>query len=228
MQCKERPSSERGVTAGEAPSRSLDRRRFPVSAPAPPAPRRHCWDPDGLRGESANPWGLFMTALLIRSTPMSTIIKFLGLLKPSHSRDKLTTLFSSSSYLAEDKEAEGGKSIFYYLFTRLKGRVACFKKKDYGGFTVHCEKYYFTTEISNSTRELTYRVFKLRLLFYLNSTGLSGTYFTILGNQAPERRESKTVLGFYLKGEWQRHCPAVESGQKIAGHPPADKGASQD
>lgn len=38
------------------------------------------------------------------------------------------------------------------------------KNKDYGGFTVHCENYYFTTEISNPTRELTYRVFKLRPL----------------------------------------------------------------
>lgn len=66
-----------------------------------------------------------MTALLIKSIPMSITIKFPGLLQPAHSRDTLTTLSSSSSYLAEDKEAEGGKSIVYHLFTRLKGRVAC-------------------------------------------------------------------------------------------------------
>lgn len=43
-------------------------------------PRRHCWDPDGLRGESAEPWGLLVTALLIKSIPMSIIIRFARLL----------------------------------------------------------------------------------------------------------------------------------------------------
>lgn len=64
-------------------------------------------------------------------------IRFLRVRKPSHSGDKLTTFsLSSPSFSAKDKEAEGGRSIFYYLFTQLKGRAACLKKDD-GGFPVN-------------------------------------------------------------------------------------------
>lgn len=39
----------------------------------------------------------------------------------------------------------------------------------------------------------------VQLLLYLSSAVLSGTYLTILGNQAPERGESKTALILHLR-----------------------------
>ena len=86
------------------------------------------------------------TALPVPSVPGAPY-QILRLHKPSHSGDKLTTFpLSSPSLPAKDKEAEGGRSVFHYLFTPLKGRAACLKKDD-GGFPV-TEKYCLTTEIS--------------------------------------------------------------------------------
>lgn len=110
------------------------------SALSPPAPRpRSPASLPGLHrlcGEPADPWGLFTTALPVPSVPeaLHQISQASQALSLWGQANYLS--FSSPSFPDKDKEAEGGRSIFYCLFTQLKGRAACLKKDD-GGFPVN-------------------------------------------------------------------------------------------
>lgn len=161
------------------------------------------------------------------------VSSFSGLLKPSHSGDKLIATHPLCFFLIclKNKDIEWRKSLFYYPFNSVKSNWGLLRKRKRQRLLHSILQkilLYYINNLSLSDSSPTMSLNLVKPLFYLNSAGLSGKYLTILGNQASQRGESKTDLGFYLKGKWQRYCPVVENGQKIAESSSGHKGASQD